>query len=73
LTRVAACTGAPAELRRERLWRTVRLPRNICQILLYRVLIEARLIRFVGARNHSHKGRMSGDFEVNPVVFEAKR
>ena len=51
----------------------MRLPRNICQILLYRVLIEARLIRFVGARNHSHKGRMSGDFEVNPVVFEAKR
>ena len=35
-----------------------------------RVLMEAGLIRFVGARNHSHKGRVSGDYEVNPALFE---
>lgn len=31
-------------------------------------LIEARLIRHVGARAHARKGRISGDYEVNPAL-----
>jgi len=34
-----------------------------------RTLMEARLIRFVGVRHHAHKGRASGDYEVNPLLL----
>jgi DNA adenine methylase len=37
-----------------------------------RVLTDAGLIRHVGTRNHSHKGRVSGDYEVNPVLLASR-
>lgn len=33
-------------------------------------LLDARVIRFVGARNHSKKGRLSGDYEVHPALLQ---
>jgi DNA adenine methylase len=36
-----------------------------------RVLTDAGLIRHVGVRNHSRKGREATDYEVNPVLLEA--
>ena len=34
-----------------------------------RALMEAGLIRHVGFRNHSHKGRAPTDYETNPILL----